>query len=338
MNVRRSLYSRFNQFAALLVLGLAVATSGFSPNPATAQESEAVNETLFVSSVLTDPGLFTGGIEGPACDADGILYVVNYDRQGTIGAVTPAGETSLFVELPNDSVGNGIRFDSRRVMLIADYVNHNVLTVDMQSREVGVLVNEPRMNQPNDVAIGGNDIVYASDPNWGKSTGQLWRVTPDGVATLLEGEMGTTNGIEVGPGDSVLYVNESSQRNVWVYDLSPAGEVGNKRLLIKFPDFGMDGMRCEVDGNLDITRHGKGTVAKVSPAGEVIVEIELAGKKPSNIAFGGPDGRTCYVTLQDNGNIESFRVDRPGRSWQLYQDRQTSVDSSSWGEVKQGKR
>ena len=112
MNVRRSLYSRFNQFAALLVLGLAVATSGFSPNPATAQESEAVNETLFVSSVLTDPGLFTGGIEGPACDADGILYVVNYDRQGTIGAVTPAGETSLFVELPNDSVGNGIRFDS----------------------------------------------------------------------------------------------------------------------------------------------------------------------------------------------------------------------------------
>lgn len=338
MNVRNSLDRFPNKFAALLVLGIAVTAVGFSPNTATAQEGEAVNETLFISSVLTDPGLFTGGIEGPACDADGTLYAVNYDHEGSIGAVTPAGEVSLFVELPNGSVGNGIRFDSRGVMLIADYTNHNVLSVDMQTREIGVLANEPRMNQPNDVAIGGNDIVYASDPNWGKSTGQLWRVTPEGVASLLEGEMGTTNGVEVGPGDSVLYVNESVQRNVWVYDLSPAGEISNKRLLIKFPDFGMDGMRCDVDGNLYITRHGKGTVVKVSPAGEVMVEIELAGEKPSNIAFGGPDGRTCYVTLQDSGNIETFRADRPGRSWQLYQDRQTAVESGSWGEVKKGER
>jgi gluconolactonase len=337
MNMRKFRYHRFFQFAALLTLGVAATTGGFPPNPASAQEGEIVNETLFVSSVLTDPGLFTGGIEGPACDADGTLYAVNFDRKSTIGLVTPAGEASLFVELPNGSIGNGIRFDSRGVMLIADYINHNVLTVDMQTRQIGVLANEPRMNQPNDIAIGGNDIVYASDPNWGKSSGQIWRVTSDGVVTLLEGEMGTTNGIEVGPGDSVLYVNESSQRNVWVYDLSPAGEISDKRLLIKFPDFGMDGMRCDVDGNLYITRHGKGTVAKISPAGEVIVEIELAGEKPSNIAFGGPDGRTCYVTLQDNGNIESFRVDRPGRSWQLYQDRQTAVDRSSWGKVKQGK-
>jgi len=334
----RNFYNgRFNKPAALLILGLAAATAGFPSNSAATQEGEAVNETLFVSTVLTDPGLFTGGIEGPACDADGTLYAVNYDRKSTIGKVTPEGEASLFVELPNGSVGNGIRFDSRGVMLIADYVNHNVLTVDMQTRAIGVLANEPRMNQPNDVAIGSNDIVYASDPNWGKSTGQLWRITPDGTVTLLEGEMGTTNGIEVGPGDSVLYVNESNQRNVWIYDLSPAGEISNKRLLIEFPDFGMDGMRCDVDGNLYITRYGKGTIAKISPTGELLVEIELAGKNPSNIAFGGPDGRTCYVTLQDNGNIETFRADRPGRSWQLYQDRQTSVDRSSWGKVKQGK-
>ena len=77
----------------------------------------------------------------------------------------------------------------------------------------------------------------------------------------------------------------------------------------------MDGMRCDVLGNLYITRYGKGTVAKLSPEGELLLEIQMKGKKPSNIAFGGKDGRTAYVTLQDRGYIETFKVENPGRSF-----------------------
>ena len=204
-------------------------------------------------------------------------------------------------------------------MLIADYTNHNVLRVDMATRAISVYAHEPAMNQPNDIAIGADDLVYASDPNWAESTGQIWRVGPEGRVDLLETGMGTTNGIEVSPDEKTLYVNESVQRNVWAYDLARDGEISNKRLLIQFADFGMDGMRCDIDGNLYITRHGKGTIAKLSPAGEILREIELTDNNPSNIAFGGPDGCTCYVTLQIAGNIERFRVERPGRSWQLYQ-------------------
>lgn len=278
-----------------------------------------MNEELFVSHEFTPVNGFTSGIEGPACDADGNLYAVNFERQHTIGKVTPQGDASIFVELPTGSIGNGIRFNSKGFMFIADYTNHNVLKVDMQTREISVHAHEPTMNQPNDLAIGANDILYASDPNWGKSTGQIWRVGTDGKVTLLEADMGTTNGIEVSPDEKVLYVNESAQRNVWAYDLSPQGEVSNKRLLIQFPDFGMDGMRCDVDGNLYITRHGKGTIAKLSPEGEVQLEVELTGKHCTNIAFGGSDGCTCYVTMADRGNVEVFRADSPGRSWQLFQ-------------------
>ncbi|MBT7595672.1 MAG: SMP-30/gluconolactonase/LRE family protein, partial [Gemmatimonadetes bacterium] len=71
--------------------------------------------------------------------------------------------------------------------------------------------------------------------------------------------------------------------------------------------------------NLYITRHGKGTIAKISPAGDLLEEIGLTGKLASNIAFGGSDGCTAYVTLQDEGNVEVFRVDAPGRAWQLAQ-------------------
>ena len=278
-----------------------------------------MNEELFVAQEFTPVNGFTSGIEGPACDAAGNLYAVNYERQHTIGKVTPDGAASVFVELPTGSIGNGIRFSSEGFMFIADYTNHNVLKVDMDTREISVHAHEPTMNQPNDIAIGANDILYASDPNWGASTGQIWRVDTDGEVTLLEAEMGTTNGIEVSPDEKVLYVNESAQRNVWAYDLSPEGEVSNKRLLIQFPDFNMDGMRCDIEGNLYITRHGKGTVAKLSPAGEVLLEVQLTGKLCSNIAFGGPDGRTCYVTMADRGNVEVFRADLPGRSWQLFQ-------------------
>ena len=278
-----------------------------------------MNEELFVAQEFTPVNGFTSGIEGPACDAAGNLYAVNYERQHTIGKVTPDGTASVFVELPTGSIGNGIRFNSEGFMFIADYTNHNVLKVDMDTRAISVHAHEPTMNQPNDIAIGANDILYASDPNWAESTGQIWRVDTDGEVTLLEADMGTTNGIEVSPNEKVLYVNESAQRNVWAYDLSLEGEVSNKRLLIQFPDFNMDGMRCDIEGNLYITRHGKGTVAKLSPAGEVLLEVQLTGKLCSNIAFGGPDGRTCYVTMADRGNVEVFRADLPGRSWQLFQ-------------------
>lgn len=282
------------------------------------------DDTLYTSRTFTPPGGFTSGIEGPACDADGNLYAVNFGRQHTIGKVTPEGECSVFLELPNGSVGNGIRFDSQERMLIADYTNHNVLRVDMATREVSALAHEPTMNQPNDIAVADDDTVYASDPNWSESTGQIWRVGSDGGVTALERGMGTTNGIEVAPDGRTLYVNESVQLNVWAYDLSPSGGVSNKRLFRDFPDFGMDGMRCDVEGSLYITRWGKGTVAKVSPSGEVLHEVKLAGKNCTNLAFGGPDGRTCYVTVADVGNVEAFRVEAPGRAWEMRRARRAT--------------
>ena len=280
-----------------------------------------MSEEQFVSREFTEPNSFTSGIEGPACDTDGNLYAVNYARQHTIGKVTPEGECSLFVELSDGSIGNGIRFNRAGEMLIADYTNHNLLKVDMDTREISVYAHEPRMNQPNDIAIGANGIVYASDPDWENSVGQIWRIDPDGSVTLLETDMGTTNGIEVSPGEDRLYVNETVQRNIWAYDLSPEGEIDNKRLVIQFSDFGMDGMRCDQEGNLYVTRWGKGTVAKVSPEGEVLTEVRLAGEQCTNIAFGGPDGRTCYITVADRGNVETFRADLPGRSWNLFTER-----------------
>lgn len=274
-------------------------------------------ETLWVATPLTPEKSFTTGIEGPASDARGVFYAVNYERQGTIGRTTPDGKSELFVSLPEGSIGNGIRFGRSGVMYVADYMQHNVLRVDPKTRKVSVFAHEPAMNQPNDLAIAPDGTLYASDPNWKASTGQLWRIDRDGTVKKLASGMGTTNGIEVSPDGKTLYVNESVQRNIWAFDITADG-LSNKRLLIQFPDFGFDGMRCDVDGNLYVCRHGKGTVAVVSPQGKVLREIDVLGTKPSNLCFGGKDGRTVIVTEVDHQRLVQFRADRPGLEWQRW--------------------
>jgi gluconolactonase len=267
---------------------------------------------------LTEEGAFTGGIEGPACDAQGNIYAVNFARQETIGKVTPEGKASLYVQLPAKSVGNGIRFSRQGVMFVADYAAHNILRIEPSTRAITVFAHSDEMHQPNDIAITDDGTLYASDPNWNNGTGQVWRIDKDGSIKLVAQGMGTANGIDVSPDGKTLYVNESVQRTVWAFNIEKDRSLANKRLLKKFEDHGLDGMRCDADGNLYVTRHGKGTVVKLSSKGDELKEIDVLGPMPSNICFGGPDGRTAYVTEVKHTRLVQFRVDRPGLEWKRW--------------------
>lgn len=257
----------------------------------------------------TEPGSFTDGIEGPALGPDGKLYVVNFQRQGTIGVVLARGKADVFLELPEGSIGNSIRFDNRGRMLIADYTGHNVWRVDPASGKILNRFHQGAMHQPNDIAVSRAGFVYATDPDWSSGGGQLWMLNPEGEFTLLEGNMGTTNGIELSPDERRLYVNESVQRRVYVYDVAEDGGIGNKRLLIEFPDHGLDGMAVDSAGNLYIARYGAGEILVVSPEGERMREIRLRGRFPTNIVLDEARGR-AFVTMQRRGNVESFLIGR----------------------------
>jgi gluconolactonase len=262
---------------------------------------------------FTEENLFTTDIEGPHYH-NGVLYVVNLERNGTIGQIDEHGNASLFVALVEGSTANAIKFNSKGDMLLADYTGHNILRVHMGTKEVSVLAHSEDFNQPNDLCINSRDQIFASDPNWQQGTGKLWRIDPDGSIVLLADSLGTTNGIELSPDEKVLYVNESVQRKIWKFNVDQAGSLSDKTLFAEFPDHGFDGMKCDMEGNLYVTRYGKGTVAILSPEGNMIREVLMKGQKPSNITFGGEDGRTCYVTLQDRGCVETFRSEIPGKA------------------------
>ena len=258
------------------------------------------------SSDFVPEGVFHASIEGPATDKNGYLYAVNYGVEGTIGKVSPQGEVSLALTLPKGSIGNGIRFDQKGLMYIADYTGHNIWRYD--GKQLQLHAHQPLMFQPNDLTVAANGVIFASDPDWKNSKGQLWRIDTDGSSSLVEKDMGTTNGVEISPDQSRLYVNESAQRRVWVYDLDKKLQASNKRLLIQFPDFGLDGMRCDAAGNLYIARYGKGVVAKVSSDGKLLKEYQLKGEFPTNVTFSQKDPTLLYVTMQKRGAIELIKL------------------------------
>lgn len=308
--------------AGLLCAALVACTTTHAPATTRAPDTSRTPDTtaataLYVASDHVGDGVFADSIEGPAVGPDGALYAVNLAREGTIGRVVDAGDgrtqAEVFVTLPDGSTGNGIRFDGHGDMYIADYRGHNILRIAAGGRDIAVHAHEPRMHQPNDIALAGDGRLYASDPDWAGHGGQLWRIDRDGSTHLLDTGMGTTNGIDLSPDDATLYVNESVQRRIWAYDLDARGALSNKRLLIAFDTHGLDGMRTDTAGNLHVARHGAGQVVVVSPQGRVLHTVALKGNKPSNIAFGGDDGRRVFVTMQGRGAIETYRAEHPGR-------------------------
>jgi sugar lactone lactonase YvrE len=297
---------------SMIVLLLSAALGWAAPSSA---------EDLFVATPLTAERAFTAGIEGPAVDAAGNIYAVNFGRQQAISIVTPQGEAREFALLPGASVPNGLRFGRDGTLFIADYVGHNIFRIAPGATTPELHAHDARMSQPNDIAITAEGVLYASDPDWEHGTGRVWRVDRDGKVSLAADGMGTANGIDVSPDGRTLYVNESVQRKIWAFAIAADGMLSKKRLLHSFDDYGMDGMRVDVDGNLYVSRFGKGSVVKLAPDGRLLREVRLPGDRPSNLCFGGPDGRTVYVTEVEHQQLLQFRVDRPGLEWQRIQAR-----------------
>ena len=273
----------------------------------------AAAQIPYQSRDLTAENLFSNNIEGPNVDQDGNLFVVNFQKDGTIGWVHESGSVELFATLPTGSTGNAIMIDRKGDFFIADFTGHNVLKLNPKTKRFSVHFHSFHFNQPNDLTINSKGQLFISDPNWKAKTGKIWRVDPDGKGVLLTGEMGTTNGITLSPDEKTLYVSESVQLKIWAFDVDASGNVSNKRLLHSFPDFNLDGMKTDNNGNLYIARHGKGTVVVLSPDGKMVREIQMKGKWVSNLTFGGSDGKTCFVTLQDRKCMETFRTEISGR-------------------------
>ena len=76
-----------------------------------------MSEQVYVSRVFTEPFSFTASIEGPACDSEGNVYAVNYEKNQTIGKITMTDHinngtrTAVFArKLPIDKSTTSLKF------------------------------------------------------------------------------------------------------------------------------------------------------------------------------------------------------------------------------------
>jgi sugar lactone lactonase YvrE len=245
-------------------------------SPAMAQQA------AYQSQQVTPAGEYTFGIEGPAVDARGNLYVVNFGKPGTIGKLAAgASQSELFAVLPEGSIGNAIRFDRDGRMFVADYKKHNIFLVGPDGKNVETYFHSDDFNQPNDMTIATDGTIYASDPRWKQHDGQIWRVAKSADGNVLgekmtaERRMSTTNGIDLSPDGKTLYVGESDTREIWSYRIDGA-RLLQAKLVKRFGDFGIDGLRTDTEGNLFVARILKGTIAVLTSDGKLKREISSA--------------------------------------------------------------
>jgi signal peptidase len=247
------------------------------------------------------------------------LYVVNLGHQGTIGRLrVGASKSELFAQLPSGSIGNGIRFDRGGRMYVADYRQHNIFLFEPSQNSPAVYFHADDFTQPNDLAIAPDGTLYASDPDFKNKAGRVWRIAPTAAGVVIgapmstDRKMVTPNGLDLSPDGQTLYVSESSSREIWAYRID-GGKLADPRRVIRFKTGELDGLRVDGAGRIYVARPTVGLIAIVTSAGVIEREVSLTGKEPTNLTFGGGDGKTVYVTQKSGGFIESFRVDIPGR-------------------------
>lgn len=312
--------------------------------------SAAAQEVLFDSKQLTRSNEYTTRIEGPAVNAAGDLFVANIkipgaadaDKKGGAIGRMKSGTTQSEVlgpPLPDGGIGNGIRFDLQGRMYVADFPNHLIHVFEPGSNTPKPYfpapsdTGKPAFNQPNDLAIARDGTLYASDPKR-DGTGRIWKITrgPDGkvTGTIMKSTsarpQGKTNGLDLSPDNKTLYVSESRfahsgqptvKAAVYAYRIDGA-KLADEKKLMKFESGDVDGLRTDTDGRIFVARPDAGEIAILVPpgsAGSAHAPVRTAGPAPTNLTFGGADGRDVYVTQADPANrfIERFRTDRPGR-------------------------
>lgn len=128
---------------------------------------------------------------------------------------------------------------------------------------------------------------------------ELFRLDPDLTARRIDGGFIIGNGIAFAPDDSRMYLADSRDETVWVYDFDiETGAISNRRVFFSTAgiDGRVDGATCDNEGNYWCALVHGGAVACIDPGGKMVERISVPAKHPTMVAFGGPRLDQLYVT------------------------------------------
>jgi gluconolactonase len=212
------------------------------------------------------------------------------------------GDSSLRIFMnPSDS-SNGLTLDLQGRLILTQMELRRVSRRETNGTitPLASTYNGKRFNSPNDVVVKSDSSIFFTDPDFNIPNGEkaelsfkgIYRISPSGGLTLLDSTLDKPNGICFSLDESKLYVNESAQAKIYVWDVS-GDSLTNKRLFFQIPATGyVDGMKIDPQGNIYCS--GPNGVWIISSAGVYLDRISM--ETPSNCNWGDADRKTLYIT------------------------------------------
>jgi gluconolactonase len=264
-------------------------------------------ELIEPEAALTKVASGFGFTEGPVWDESGYLWVSDETLNKIFKIDVRSGDKKAVISL-GDPDGN--TYDKERRVLDCASVLRAVIRLSPDGASYTVVADRfegKRLNSPNDVVLGPDGAIYFTDPTSDLPKGQkqeipflgVYRIAKDGQLRLLIKDLKEPNGLAFSPDGRRLYVDDSTEQNIWVYDFMPDGSVSNGRVFgteTADPKEGVpDGMKVDKVGNLYVV--GPRGIWVWSPAGEHLGTI-VVPEQPANLTWGDADYSTLYITAE----------------------------------------
>jgi gluconolactonase len=214
--------------------------------------------------------------------------------------------------------GNGMTLDHDLNLLVCEHASSTLVRerADGVRETLAYHWQGKYLNSPNDVIVRSDGTIYFSDPWYGRfpvfgierarelGWQGVFRIPPGGGQDELDlavaqHEFEMPNGLCLSPDESLLYVDDSPNALIKVFDVAADGTLAAGRVFFAgigsgdYEEGVVDGMRCDERGNIWVT--GPGGIWVISPEAEHLGTI-LVPEGTANLSWGGPDWRTLFLT------------------------------------------
>jgi gluconolactonase len=286
--------------------------------------------------------------EGPLCMKNGDIWFVEVES-GNLTRLEPDG---TLVRIKIGGGPNGLALGPDGKIFIAnnggfvwsdmggvpvpghqadDYAGGRIETYDPATGIVETLYtycDGNRISGPNDLVFDAFGGFYFTDT--GKTRprerdhGGVYYALADGSRIVpVVYPMVTPNGIGLSPDGTMLYVAETETARLWAFDIAEPGVIAPRpsmnggRLVIGLggetgEHLMIDSLAVDSAGNICLATLLGNRITIVTPNGEIVGKVAVPDLFPTNIAFGGGDMRTAYITLAATGQLIACQWDEAG--------------------------
>lgn len=271
-------------------------------------------EAARITRCLPDGGKVTiaetgGGPNGLAMGPDGKLYVCN---NGGFGWVETGG---LLISHGTPE----------------DYRGGSIQRVDLATGAVETLYSEASnaaLRGPNDIVFDAHGGFWFTD--YGKTfsdtrtrdvVGVFYAQADGSACREVIFPLENPNGIGLSPDGKTLFVAETFTCKLWAFDIVAPGIVGpptglsaNGGRFVYSPAGAkwFDSLGVEAGGNVCVATIGEAGISVIASDGALVEFVATPDPYTTNIAWGGDDMMTAYVTLSGTGRLAKRRWARPG--------------------------